>query len=120
MASASVHPPASAPGEAAPQFAVLYQWSVKPGEVRNFVAAWTELTERIRARFGSGGSRLHRSMQGTWIAYAQWPSQAAFEAMSELLSQEGPLDPALRDRFLATIDDTWAPVLLSVHKDLLS
>ncbi|ROH90908.1 antibiotic biosynthesis monooxygenase [Stagnimonas aquatica] len=120
MASASVHPPASLSDAAAPQFAVLYQWSVKPGEVRNFVAAWTELTERIRVRFGSGGSRLHRSMQGTWIAYAQWPSQAASEAMSELLSQEGPLDPALRDRFLATIDDTWAPVLLSVHKDLLS
>lgn len=117
---ASIHlPPVAAHGEA-PQFAVIYQWSVKPGEVRNFVAAWAELTEQIRARFGSGGSRLHRSMQGTWIAYAQWPSQAAFEAMSELLSREGPMDPALRDRFLATIDDTWAPVLLSVHKDLLS
>lgn len=101
-------------------FAVIYQWTVKPGEVRNFVAAWSELTELIRQRFGSGGSRLHRSMQGTWVAYAQWPNEAAFNAMSEYLGAHGPLDPALRERFLNSIDDTWAPILLNVHRDLLA
>ncbi len=45
----------------------------------DFRRAWSEMTKLILKECGSLGSRLHRSEDGSWIAYAQWPSREQWE-----------------------------------------
>ncbi len=52
-------------------FAVLYRWRVRPGATEQFRDAWRRGTIAIQERFKSGGSRLHRAADGTWIALVQ-------------------------------------------------
>ena len=54
---------------------VLYRWKLKPGGEAIFREGWREMTESIYRTRGSLGSRLHRAEDGTWLAYAQWPSE---------------------------------------------
>ncbi len=61
-------------------FAVLYRWRVRPGATEQFRDAWRRGTIAIQERFKSGGSRLHRAADGTWIV---WPSAEAREAAFE-------------------------------------
>lgn len=65
-----------APG---PGFTVLYRWRLHNGKEDDFVAAWSRITELLRAERGSLGSRLHRGPDGLWYGYAQWPSARARE-----------------------------------------
>ena len=60
-------------------FAVIYRWRVIPGLEAQFEQGWRAGTQRIAAEFGGLGSRLHRSDDGAFIAYAQWPDKAAWE-----------------------------------------
>lgn len=96
-------------------FAVLYQWQIKPGKVRQFAEAWGAMSEALRAQRGALGSRLHRSEQGTWMAYAQWPSRQLYERSGDL----GPVDPDALERLLDAVEDTWPPIFLTPHQDLL-
>ncbi|MBS0384667.1 MAG: antibiotic biosynthesis monooxygenase [Proteobacteria bacterium] len=64
-------------------FAVIYRWRVIPGLEAQFEEGWRAGTERIAAEFGGWGSRLHRSDDGAFIAYAQWPDKAAWERAME-------------------------------------
>jgi heme-degrading monooxygenase HmoA len=75
-------------------FALIYRWRVLPGRDEAFIRAWARLTEIIYERDGSLGSRLHRSDDGTYIAYAQWPSREVWEASSHI----EPTEEALRLR----------------------
>jgi len=56
---------------------VIYRWRLQPGKEEQFVDGWTRVTTAIHASCGSYGSRLHRCSDGTWLAYAMWPSAAA-------------------------------------------
>ena len=60
-------------------FAVIYRWRVIPGLEAQFEEGWRAGTERIAAEFGGWGSRLHRTDDGAFIAYAQWPDKGAWE-----------------------------------------
>jgi len=62
-------------------YAVLYVFDVKPGSVEVFESAWQAVTEAIQSESGSGGSRLHKSQNGTYWAHALWPSRAALEGV---------------------------------------
>lgn len=62
-----------------PGFAVLYRWRLHPGREASFTAAWRRISELLRDRRGSLGSRLHRGDDGLWYSYAQWPSAEARE-----------------------------------------
>ena len=64
-------------------FAVIYRWRVIPGLEAQFEAGWRAGTERIAAEFGGWGSRLHRTDDGAFIAYAQWPDKATWERAME-------------------------------------
>lgn len=64
-------------------FVVIYRWSVAADKDESFVAAWRRLTALIAERRGGLGSRLHRSADGTFVAYAQWPSEEAWRAAAE-------------------------------------
>jgi heme-degrading monooxygenase HmoA len=65
-------------------FVALYQFKVKAGCEQEFCQAWHDGTEGIYAARGSLGSRLHRSDDGTYLAYAQWPSAEQFDKNDEL------------------------------------
>lgn len=54
-------------------FTVLYRWRLRPGYEKQFEEAWSLVTIDLTKR-GSLGSRLHRSNDGLWYAYAQWPN----------------------------------------------
>ena len=66
--------------------AVLYRWKVKAGAEMAFREAWNAMTETIRVRHGTGGSRLHRTDDGEFVAYAVWPSRPHWEAAAKLPS----------------------------------
>jgi len=61
-------------------FIVVYRWTVRDGLEDQFQRAWATRTEEIKQEHGGLGSRLHRSAEGSWIAYAQWPSREAWQA----------------------------------------
>ena len=52
----------------------LYRWKLKPEKEIQFKNAWAYLTEQLREKSGSLGSRLHQGDDGLWYGYAQWPS----------------------------------------------
>ena len=60
-------------------FAVLYRWRIKAGAEDDFIRAWSVATTAFRT-IGALGSRLHRTDDGEFIAYAEWPSREAWEA----------------------------------------
>ena len=79
-------------------FTVIYEFRLKPGEKENFIRAWTELTLLIRKHEGSLGSRLHRSSEEVFIAYAQWPDRSAWENSGDMLPpQASDVRSAMRD-----------------------
>lgn len=61
-------------------FAVIYRWRLVPGMETTFCEGWERVTILLKAKRGALGSRLHRADDGTWVAYAQWPSREAWEA----------------------------------------
>ncbi|MEN1727474.1 MAG: antibiotic biosynthesis monooxygenase [Pseudomonadota bacterium] len=60
--------------------AVLLAFDVKPGSEAEFVETWEHTTHIIYQHFGGLGSRLHRSEDGQFIAYAQWPDLEVYES----------------------------------------
>lgn len=94
-------------------FAVLYQWQIKPGRIRQFCDAWALLTEGLKRQHGALGSRLHRSEQGTWLAYAEWPDRKTWEAAGAA----EPVDAEALRQLQDAVEDTWPPVLLTAHDD---
>lgn len=96
-------------------FAVLYQWQIKLGKLRQFADACADMTEALLRERGALGSRLHRSEQGTWMAYAQWPTRPLYERSGDL----GPVDPDALKRLQDAVADTWPPIFLTPHDDQL-
>ena len=96
--------------------AVLYRWRVKPGATEQFRNAWRRGTTGIQERFKSGGSRLHRAADGTWIAYAVWPSAKAREVAFELGVLQ--LHPAVGE-MLTYVEEVLDEILLAVTGDLI-
>jgi len=60
--------------------AVVLEFDVIDGMEEQFREAWIETTEIIYQNFGSLGSRLHKSDNGVFIAYAQWPDLDVYES----------------------------------------
>lgn len=52
----------------------LYRWRIKQGKEAQFEKAWSYVTDQLREKAGSLGSRLHMGDDGLWYGYAQWPS----------------------------------------------
>jgi quinol monooxygenase YgiN len=96
-------------------FYVIYRWKLIPGKEDQFVAAWQTMTEEIRAHAGGLGSRLHESDDGTWVAYAGWPSREAWETADV---KTGAAEQAARQMGDA-VDDRLDPILLEPVADLL-
>jgi len=96
-------------------FAVIYRWRLQPGLESQFVAAWERATRAIREQRGGLGSRLHKLDDGSWLAYAQWPSRAAWEQARAAPSP----DPEAAELMRAAILDSEPPLLLEPVADFL-
>jgi hypothetical protein len=94
--------------------AILYRWRIKPEFEKQFIESWSETTEYYMRNFGALGSRLHKSNDGLWYAYAQWKSFAdrdlAFKDRPNLNS---------RDKMRETIEESFPEVLLEIKADFL-
>ena len=55
---------------------------------RQFIEVWSGLTAFFRESCGALGSRLHYSDDGSFYAYAQWPSKSVMEASREMTPTE--------------------------------
>jgi len=62
----------------------MFEFVVKEGFEEQFIKAWPSVTQGIYLFKGSLGSRLHKNVNGEYIAYAQWPDQKTWEASSEI------------------------------------
>ena len=96
-------------------FAVLYRWKLKPGTEAAFREAWCAATEAIRTRYGTGGSRLHRTEDDEVIAYAVWPSRADWEKAQN----DSATLPDASDRMRACVAVRVSTTPLDVIDDLL-
>jgi catechol 2,3-dioxygenase-like lactoylglutathione lyase family enzyme len=96
-------------------FTVIYRWRLEPALVEDFCHAWQEMTHLIRAYRGGLGSRLHRSTDGSYLAYAQWPSRAAWLESGK----RGSLNPDLTERMQAAVVERFPDIELEGHLDLL-
>lgn len=93
-------------------FTAIYRWRLHPGMEAQLMAGWERVTKAIHERCSSYGSRLHRCSDGTWLAYARWPSAAARDAC-EHDEQEGRR--LMREAVAEDFDD----VLGEIVSDLL-
>jgi quinol monooxygenase YgiN len=99
-----------------PMFVALYRWRLKPNKENEFRQAWTRVTIAFREKFGSLGSRLHRSEDGTWVAYAQWPNKKVWESARTPGSDSDGARAQMQD----AIAETLPTLYLTVTEDFLS
>ncbi len=96
-------------------FVAMYRWRLKPGTEAQFAEAWAERTRAVVSQEGGLGSRLHRAADGMYVAYAQWPSRAAWEAFMHKSAPPSPAGVQMR----ACIESSQEPLCLEVVCDLL-
>ena len=65
-------------------FIAVYKWKIIPGKESEFQNRWEMGTKIFRDDHEALGSRLHRGDDGTYMAYAQWPSREIYFRKSEL------------------------------------
>lgn len=101
-------------------FVAVYWWRVHPGKEEQFRAAWRRGTELITQRYGSLGSRLHRTVDGRFIGVAEWPDQATWQIAFEARMVYD--EPATRAAFVDAIADaaTEPLLLMDVTDDMLN
>lgn len=94
-------------------FAVIYRWRLVEGKEDEFLSAWSELTQEFRATHGGLGSCLHRLDSGEYLAYARWPSRAAWETERDIVNQ------AALQIMQRCVLERFDPLPLTVLEDLL-
>jgi hypothetical protein len=95
-------------------FAVLYRWKIRPEAAGAFVDAWVTATAAYKT-IGALGSRLHRSAEGDFYAYAEWPSREAWEHAGTQSPVDAATAAVMRE---ATLEFEARP--LSIEADLLT
>jgi len=58
---------------------ILYEFECSPANADDFIRLWANATKLIHSHYGSRGSRLHRTEDGTFIGYAAWPDEETLE-----------------------------------------
>lgn len=65
-------------------YIVMFEFVVKEGYEAQFLKAWPIVTQGIYLFKGSLGSRLHKNINGEFIAYAQWPDEKTWQASTDI------------------------------------
>jgi len=96
-------------------FIAVYEFKVKSGYEDQFEKNWHNVTEAIFKVRGSLGSRLHKANDGTYVAYAQWPSEEQYNLDTPLPNEAMKSRTLMKD---ACIEQTVIK-LMTVTDDLL-
>ena len=96
-------------------FIAVYRWKLKEGREQSFREGWRRRTEEIYRRCGSLGSRLHRAEDGTWVAYAQWPDRATWEAAAGVPVEDTGASALMRE----SVELTHPTIHMDLAEDLL-
>src|SRR5580698_2260004 len=96
-------------------YVVLYRWRLHPGSEQAFIEAWSQVSAFLLTQRGSLGSRLHRSADGIWYSYAQWPDAAARQSAFARPSGE----PAALEVMRAAIAESLPEIELEPCADFL-
>ncbi|MEM6638707.1 MAG: hypothetical protein AAF610_02270 [Pseudomonadota bacterium] len=102
-------------------YAVTYRFLLKNSDAEThaeFIEVWRALTDVFAKRRGALGSRLHKVDETTYMAYAQWPSQSAYEADAQSGGPEEPL-ASLRKRWALVCNPAEVMLAGDVVADLL-
>ena len=105
----------STPATARSCYIVLYRWRLHPGTERSFVEAWSRVSDLLRSKRGSLGSRLHCGSDGLWYSYAQWPSATARDEAFAL----GSVDSAAGEAMGRAIAERYPEIVLDCAADFL-
>jgi heme-degrading monooxygenase HmoA len=84
-------------------YLTLYQWKVKPGKESQFIQAWARLTEHLQLKTPSLSGSLHKTIQGSYVALIEWPSQKDWEHQSSV-----SIDLSLQKEMMETVEDIEA------------
>ena len=60
-------------------FCVIYKFKVIAGKEDQFIESWGKVTNAFKKHCDALGSRSHKSENGEYIAYAQWPSKESWD-----------------------------------------
>jgi len=94
-------------------YAVIYRWRVKPDDEAEFQQRWHKGTNDIAANYGGGGSRLHKTDNGEWVAYARWPAKTERDkvraARLNLNAHEKGKGELIEETWLRITDDLLIP-----------
>jgi heme-degrading monooxygenase HmoA len=104
------------PAQGHRMFNVIYRWKIHPGKEVQFEKAWAEATHLIRSYRGGLGSRLHRCLDGEFLAYAQWPDQQTWERASSIPLPDNQAMAQMKD----AIASSETPIQMSLLQDLFS
>ena len=74
------------------------------------------MTEAIRTRSGTSGSRLHRTDDGEVVAYAVWRDRESWESAAKLPSANAEASATMR----ACIETSHGATPLEILDDLLA
>ncbi len=89
-------------------YAIVIEFRVKESCERDFIRYWNQTTQYFLAHHGSLGSRLHKSENGMYVAYAFWPDKITYDS-----AHKGGHDCPSREKMRGTLVDS-APTIL--HK----
>jgi heme-degrading monooxygenase HmoA len=97
--------------------AILYSWRIKPNKEQQFIESWSQVTEFLRDKRGSLGSRLHRGNNGLFYGYAQWKSdeerQNAFQHSTEISDSIEKMRDSIEESFAEIMLEPIADFLIS-------
>ncbi len=101
-------------------FAVIYRWRIAPGLEGKFEEGWRLGTSAIKRDLGGLGSRLHKTAEGVYFAYAQWPDAESFH--KNRAARMPYSDPAARQLYTEALAGSEAEVVImgEVVDDLLA
>lgn len=89
---------------------------MKDGMDEEFTRYWSEGTRLIRTEKKSLGSRLHRAADGSFVAYAQWPSRERWKDSNP----SSPLLTETLEKMRACLTKMETPFELEVIDDQLA
>lgn len=97
-------------------FYVIYKFEVNPGLEMDFEQDWAALTHAFITHSNGMGSRLHKTPDGTYIAYAEWPNKETWETAGDHLPANAK---KLSERMRSTLTGFEILHTLDAVKDLL-
>jgi len=103
-------------------FVVLHRWRLREERITDFERGWSEVIRQNIEKYGALGSRLHKSKDGFWVSYAQWPTREHWHN-----SLEGPQPLEARALMVSAILEQYPPIemtpvldhLISTHINLM-